>query len=281
MYSVSEKDMVATIAAYLESTGKKELASIIGASELTYNPLFQFSGMISNQRNLTASLRVPIGFQEKVNGCLDLLSSIGQSIYKNDSEYYFKGFTKCGIKPVYLEEYNVPGKVYLLQKDSIYANAIKNITSIPDVDPLENDYIIEACECGSQHNLLSATVMLGCAAELLLSKLADAYGAWFQKNKSQPEWENYDKKVIKASMAHKRLDEFMKRATVDKQLFMDLGVEDISLTCAFLDVIRQCRNDSGHPTGNLITEEQFKMYLSLYQAHLPKIINAIKLLPTK
>lgn len=281
MYSVSEKDMVATIAAYLESTGEKELASIIGASELTYSPMFQFSGILSNQRNLMACLRVPIGFQDKVNGQLSLLNSIGQLIYKNDSEYYFKGFTECGIKQICLEEYDVPGKVYLLQKDSVYANVLKYISGNTDIDPLEKDYIIEACECGSQHNLLSATVMLGCAAELLLSKLADAYGVWFKKNKTQSEWDNYEKKVINASMAHKRLDEFMKRAAVDKQLFMDLGIEDISMTCVILDVIRQCRNDSGHPTGITITEEQFKVNLSLYQAQLPKIINAIKLLPTK
>ena len=88
--------------------------------------------------------------------------------------------------------------------------------------------------------------------------------------------EAFERKVIKARCAHDRLIEFLKRAKANATYFNQLGFEDIDLNFSFFDIIRQTRNDSGHPTGNTITLEQFKMLLSNYQHFLPKTIAAIK-----
>lgn len=57
---------------------------------------------------------------------------------------------------------------------------------------------------------------------------------------------------------------------------MNLGFEDINMSFNFFDIIRQTRNNSGHPTGNNITVEQFKMILTSYQHFLPIVLKAIK-----
>ena len=90
----------------------------------------------------------------------------------------------------------------------------------------------------------------------------------------------FERRVIKARCAHDRLIEFLKRANSNAGVFKQLGFEDINLNFSFFDIIRQTRNDSGHPTGNTITMEQFKMILSNYQHFLPKIMDAIDKLPT-
>ena len=68
----------------------------------------------------------------------------------------------------------------------------------------------------------------------------------------------------------------LKRANADKEHFMNLGFEDINMNFNFFDIIRQTRNNSGHPTGNNITVEQFKMILTSYQHFLPIVLKAIK-----
>lgn len=89
-------------------------------------------------------------------------------------------------------------------------------------------------------------------------------------------YESFERKVIKARCAHDRLTEFLKRAKSNASYFRQLGFEDIDLNFGFFDIIRQTRNDSGHPTGNTITMEQFKMLLTSYQHFLPKVLDAIK-----
>ncbi|WP_041272551.1 hypothetical protein [Desulfitobacterium hafniense] len=99
-------------------------------------------------------------------------------------------------------------------------------------------------------------------------------------NATPDEQGNFEQKVIKAKVAYTRLDEFLKRAEANPTVFEGLGFENVRLNFNFLDIIRQTRNDSGHPTGNIIQETQFKMMLSNYQAFLDKSINAIRTLPS-
>ena len=118
--------------------------------------------------------------------------------------------------------------------------------------------------------------MLGASAEMLLLDFCNAYYEYLVFENDTEVYEAFERKVIKARCAHDRLTEFLKRAKSNATYFKGLGFEDIDLNFSFFDIIRQTRNDSGHPTGNTITLEQFKMYLTNYQHFLPKVIASIE-----
>lgn len=253
MYTVSERDMLASLIIYLESEGNNELASILQISKFVYEPQYEFSGIISYQRKLYASLRVPIACKSKVQENLDKLSQIACELYIDDDSYYFLGIRSVGMLPIQTEEVEFESKHLVLEKDSIFSNFIKFIVSAENIDALQKQYLFEACECGDKNNLLSATVMLGASAEMLLLQLCTAYHAYLVSTEAFEIHDSFERKVIKARCAHDRLTEFMKRAKSNAAYFKQLGFEDIDLNFGFFDIIRQTRNDSGHPTGNSIT----------------------------
>lgn len=275
MYTVSERDMLASIIVYLESENKNELASILQVSKFVYEPQYEFSGIISYQRKLYGSLRVPIACKAKIQDNIGTLSKIACELYIDDETYYFCGIKSIGMLPIQTEEIEFQSKHFVLEKDSIFSNFIKFVIDNTQIDDLQKRYLFEACETGDKGNLLSATVMLGAAAEMLLLDLCNAYHKYLVGTETQDVYETFERKVIKARCAHDRLTEFMKRANSHAAYFQNLGFEDIDLNFGFFDIIRQTRNDSGHPTGNSITIEQFKMLLVNYQHFLPKIMGAI------
>lgn len=280
MYTVSEKDMLASIIVYLEDENRTDLSSILQISKFVYSPQWEFSGIISNQRKLFASLRVPISCRKTIEGNLKKLSSIANQIYIDDDEYYFCGINNVGMLPIQTEEITFERKHIVLEKDSIFSNFIKFIIDNSQLDEIQKQYLFEACECGDKNNLLSATVMLGASAELLLLDLCNSYKKYLEHQDESTAADAFQRKVVNARCAHDRLCEFLKRALSNKDLFKDFGFEDISLNFNFFDIIRQIRNDSGHPTGNNITMEQFKMMLANYQSFLPKVMKMIEVLPT-
>ena len=275
MYTVSERDMLASLIIHLESEGNNELASILQISKFVYEPQYEFSGIISYQRKLYASLRVPIACKSKVQENLGKLSQIACELYIDDDNYYFLGIRSVGMLPTRTEEVEFESKHLILEKDSIFSNFIKFIVGAQNIDALQKQYLFEACECGDKNNLLSATVMLGASAEMLLLQLCTAYHAHLVATETPDVHDSFERKVINARCARDRLTEFMKRAKSNATYFKQLGFEDIDLNFGFFDIIRQTRNDSGHPTGNSITMEQFKMLLTSYQHFLPKILDAI------
>lgn len=278
MYTVSEENMLASMIAYLEDENNTKLSSILQVSRFIYSPQWAFSGVVSNQRKLYASLRVPISCRKTIEEDLDYLSQIACKIYIDDDEYYFLGINDVGMLPIQTETLEFENKHIVLEKDSTFANFIKFIIDNPNIDELQKKYLFEACECGDKNNLLSATVMLGASAEILLLDLCKAYKAYLDHQGDATASDAFKKRVVNARCAHDRLFEFLKRANSKAELFQSLGFEDINLNFSFFDIIRQTRNDSGHPTGNTITVEQFKMILLNYQHFLPKILNAITFL---
>lgn len=279
MYTVKEKDMIITIAGVLEMEGNNELANIVRICDFVYDPQWKFSGFIPDQRKLYAIIKVPLNFVKLIKENLHKLSDISISIYNDDATYRFLGINQVGYLPIKTEEIEFENKKILIEKDSVFSNFIKFLTGNSEIDKLQKKYLFEACEAGKNNNLLSATVMLGCSAELLLIQLCNSFYEYLEKQGMESEAASFKSKVINAKTAYIRLDEFLKRAEVNKDLFKELGFENIKLNFNFLDIIRQTRNDSGHPTGNAITQEQFKMMLSNYQSFIGKAINAIKILP--
>ena len=280
MYTVSEENMLTSMIAYLEDENNTELSSILQVSKFVYSPQWEFSGVVSNQRNLYASLRIPISCRKIIEEYLDYLSQIACEIYIDNDEYYFLGINEVRMLPIQTETLEFEHRHIVFEKDSIFANFIKFIIDNPNIDEIQKEYLFEACECGDKNNLLSATVMLGASAEILLLDLCEAYKIYLDHQGDSTVSDAFEKRVINARCAHDRLFEFLKRARSNAKIFQSLGFEDIDLNFSFLDIIRQTRNNSGHPTGNTITVEQFKMILSNYQHFLPKILDVITTLKT-
>lgn len=280
MYTVSERNMLTSMIIYLEEENRTDLSAILQVSKFVFDPQWEFSGIVSYQKKLYASLRVPIRCKKVINDNIEYLSKIACQIYIDDDTYYFLGINNVGMLPVQTEDLEFEHRHIVLEKDSIFANFIKFIIDNPNLSNLQKQYLFEACECGDKNNLLSATVMLGASAEIILLELCKAYKTYLDNQGDTTAADAFDKRVVNARCAHDRLTEFLKRANSNAVLFRRLGFEDIILNFSFLDIIRQTRNDSGHPTGNTITLEQFKMILSNYQHFLPKIMDAINTLST-
>lgn len=51
MYTVSERNMLTSMIVYLEDEGKTELSAILQVSRFVYCPQWEFSGIVSNQKN--------------------------------------------------------------------------------------------------------------------------------------------------------------------------------------------------------------------------------------
>jgi hypothetical protein len=280
MYTVNENDLKRTMVEVLKADGHNTLANMLEMSKLVYDPQWEFSGIISYQRKLYVSLRVPLNFRTYATQHRELLSKTCLDIYIDDDEYACYGIKDIGVLPIQAEEVQFQDKRIMLEKDSVYTNFIKFLSENRRIDELQKNYLFEACAAGNASNMLSASVMLGCSAEILLKNLCEAYFKYLQNNASVGEQSSFEQKVIKAKVAYTRLDEFLKRAEANPTVFERLGFENVRLNFNFLDIIRQTRNDSGHPTGNIIQETQFKMMLSNYQAFLDKSITAIELLPS-
>lgn len=145
-----------------------------------------------------------------------------------------------------------------------------------DVPKIHKDYLFEACECASRNNMLAAIVMLGASAELLLIDLCESFGHFIKKEKTETEYDSYVNKVINAKSASLRLQEFKKRAVANPDVFKPYDFENIEANLSFLDIIRTNRNDAGHPTGNKISKDEFKIILSAYRHFLPRVLELIE-----
>jgi hypothetical protein len=121
---------------------------------------------------------------------------------------------------------------------------------VPDLTPAARTYIEEAVRAYNHQCYLSATVMLGVAAEAMVLHLAAVFVASNRGSTSpaflaslQSPKTTY---VQKFTELRKRLD------TVRETLPSDLSDNlDIQLN-AVLELLRTSRNESGHPTGHTI-----------------------------
>ena len=96
--------MLASMIVYLEDERRTDLSAILQVSRFVFLPQWEFSRVVSNQRKLYASLRVPIRCRKSIEENLDFLSKIACQIYIDDEEYYFLGFNDVGMLPIQTEE---------------------------------------------------------------------------------------------------------------------------------------------------------------------------------
>lgn len=116
--------------------------------------------------------------------------------------------------------------------------------NIPGVSEKVRLYVKEALCTYNNRTYIAAAVMLGVAAEAAFLEMAVQFCAYLPS----AEAENF-RKYLKGPSYSVLLDEFRKRFESRKKDFGDLGDKiDLQLH-SVLDLIRNYRNDSGHPTG--------------------------------
>lgn len=278
-YSVSEKDMLKTMIAISESDQKNEIAALLKVSDFVYDPRYDFSGIVYNQKKLYGIIKVPVTERKFAENSKDYFSAISMQIYNDDDYYRYLGISSIGIKAIHTEEIDFDEKTVFLEKDSTYSNFASFVINNKRLDEIQKNYLFEACDCANNKDTLAASVMLGASCELMLIRLTEAYKIYLDNHASQTEADAFNKRVVNARCANDRLTEFLKRAESKAEVLKKYGFDNIPLMFSFFNVIRKTRNDSGHPTGIKISEQEMKMIMTEYTAVMDKLLDAIEGLP--
>lgn len=159
------------------------------------------------------------------------VSSFGKKILENEDVYFFHDLTS-------------------------YEKIIRE--SIPNVDELTVFYLKEAMQAFLVGCRLSSAVMLGVALEYTLDSL---YGVIEKNSKYSVHFE----KVSQERTLLKRFNKFKHKLTeIKKDLPSDLK-EDLDTNLDMIvSLIRNYRNESGHPSGKVLSREQCYVNLQLF-----------------
>lgn len=273
-----ERDLHYTLIKYLDMEEETELVNIIKRSKIVYDRGWAFTKIVPDQRTLTINIKTPIEFKKILENQINKIKKICFEIYEDDDEYRAQEVT-VSILAQRVTSIEIDEIEKEIVEESIYNNFIMEISTM-NMDAIEKKYLFEACECAIRNNRLAASTMVGCAAEHILIKLCEAYYSYLQNNGTKNEYEGFERKVIKAKCAYDRLDEFEKRVEANSGLFVNFGFENPKLNFNFLDIIRKVRNQSGHPTGNEISEGDLKMIFGNYQHFIKLAHDLIDRLPS-
>jgi hypothetical protein len=144
---------------------------------------------------------------------------------------------------------------------------------VPLVDGVILTYLNESLHTLRIGCLLSSTVTLGCAAEkallLLIATYADSLPA--------PRQQKFRVKT-EGQMIKRQFDEFRKhfegdlRGRLPQELLEGLDIELVGL----FELIRQQRNDAGHPTGKMPKRESAYANLQLFLTYARKLYALIE-----
>lgn len=152
-----------------------------------------------------------------------------------------------------------------------YLRYLRN--EIPQIDDTIEKYLTESLQTFLTGNLLASTVMLGGASEKAVLLLIEAYTNAISNSNKRERF----KQSIKRFGILGRFKEFRKkldsvRKTIPRSISDDL---DIQLDGIF-NLIRNCRNDVGHPTGRNIDRRLAFSNLQLFIPYCKRIYELIK-----
>ena len=156
---------------------------------------------------------------------------------------------------------------YFVHDVSGYEKRLRH--EIPKIDDVTLIYLKEALQAFRSGCILSATVMLGVATEqtfLLLMETID--GNATHKSLFAPVMK--ERTILqKVNKFHKILDP--QKATLPPKIKDDLDTNLLGI----LSIIRNFRNDSGHPSGRIIDREQAFILLQLFPHYCKKMYQLI------
>lgn len=157
---------------------------------------------------------------------------------------------------------------YFFHDLSSYEAAIRKV--VPAIDDTIMLYAKEAKQAYMSGCLLSATVMIGVATEGAFLKMLDAI-------EQHATWEPTFRRVFEQKTVLQKLNKFL--ALAEQHLMRELPSEvkenfDSNFT-GVMNMIRNARNESGHPSGKLISREECFVLLRLFIPCCKKIYDLI------
>lgn len=153
--------------------------------------------------------------------------------------------------------------VYFFHDVSSYEQAI--CTEVPNINDVTLLYLKEAMQAFRTGCILSSSVMLGVATEhtflLLLEKI-----------ESNPTHQAIYKSVFEQKTILQKINKFKNILDQNSKALPSEVKEDLDTNFAgILSVIRNFRNQSGHPTGKIIDREQAFVLLQLFIPYSKKL----------
>jgi hypothetical protein len=147
---------------------------------------------------------------------------------------------------------------------------------VPDLDPRARVYVAESVRAFAARCYLSSSVMLGVGAEQAFLGLAEALAAAMgeQASKLRRELDN------PRSSQRTRFDELRKVLDSHRKDFPEQLVDTLTLD-AIGDLLRVARNESGHPTGQLIDQDTARAHLLIATSYLHKMTELRQLLESR
>ena len=177
----------------------------------------------------------------------------------NDSNREFPFFRVSSFGRRILEEH----QAYFFHDVSSYTKLLTD--AVPNLDPVTLLYLQESMQAFKAGCLLSSSVMLGVAAEHTFLLLIEAI-------EQNPTHSSTFAAVSKLRMILPKLNKF--KSILDQQL-TSLPAEikeDLDTHFAgIMSIIRNFRNQSGHPSGHLIDREQAYILLQLFVPYCKKM----------
>lgn len=146
--------------------------------------------------------------------------------------------------------------------------------AIPSVDPIIREYLIEALQCFLRNLNRACAVMLGAASEQAILLLIDSYaGSISDPNKKA----QVKTQIEKAPSIFRKYEIFDRGFVIIKpQLPKPLADNADSLMRGVFDLIRNSRNDAGHPaSGILVSRDSNYSHLRLFIPYCHRIYGLI------
>lgn len=141
---------------------------------------------------------------------------------------------------------------------------------IPSLDEVTKVYLQEAMQSFRIGCLLASSVMLGVATEHTFNKLIEAID---QSGKYKDDY----KSVSKEHLISRRLTKFKNVFDSNKKDYPTEICQDFdSQFLCIQTVIKNYRNESGHPTGKIIDREQMYVLLNLFITYGKKAYELIR-----
>ena len=257
-----------TLLEYLSIEGEIELLQMLSQSKIVIKRKWEYTGRGGNQRGVTVEIKVPVIYKNLMDvKNREVLYILCKDLYEDDDDY---GFTGIEIGVVLLSTVktvnHLTKEVKFLQNHANYQNLMNKVLNM-NLDEDQKLYIYEACNSAISGNNIAAMVTLGCATELLLLNTCESYKNYLNIKGEQAKADRFTNKVINAKGAYTRVNEFYKLLESDEsmQIFSQYGLENIKIQFNFLDIIRQVRNDTGHPTGKNVSNEDLSTMFGNFQ----------------
>jgi hypothetical protein len=152
---------------------------------------------------------------------------------------------------------------YFFHDVSSYEEIIKS--EIPSINEITLLYLKESMQAFQSGCLLSATVMLGVASEHTFDLL-------LEDTQKDTYWKTIFSKTTEEKGALRRINQFKKileehMGDLPQEIKEDLDTQFAGI----ISIIRNFRNDSGHPTGKIVSREQVFILLQLFIPYCKKL----------